>query len=65
MLAKKERFFTICEHYRHAYGIYWKPKCKGCCYPSHAGKAKADRSINCTVSKEIFYLHEQVVPVGS
>lgn len=60
---------TICPKHRRDLTADWRG-CKSttCCYPLHEGECKQvkdPRRVNFTVSKEIFGLHNSMVPVGS
>ena len=59
------RLFLICRGHRDTLGIYWKKPSAKCSYPSHNGKCKPDRAIDFNVSREIFYMFQVLVPVGS
>lgn len=59
------RLLLVCQCHRDSLGIYWRQRTIKCCYPLHKGKCKPDRAVNFSVSREIFYLFQEVVPVGS
>lgn len=59
---------TICPKHRRELIVDWRGrKTATCCYPVHEGQHKQvnPRRVNFTLSKEIFLLHNSVVPVGS
>ena len=59
------RLFLICRGHRDTLGIYWKKPSAKCSYPSHIGKCKTDRAVDFNVSRQIFYMFQVLVPVGS
>ena len=60
---------TICPKHRRDLTADWRGrKSTTCCYPLHEGERKQvkdPRRVNFTVSREIFGLHNSIVPIGS
>ena len=59
--------YSICPKHRLRLGSGWSQWDKGrkkCKYLAHQGKSKADRTINKSVSKQIWEEFHKIVPVG-
>ena len=59
------QLLLICKHHRDSLGTYWKTTSEKCAYPVHSSKCKGDRAIDFKTSKEIFFLYQLLIPVGS
>ena len=58
---------SICPWHRDFFGIYWRDNSIKCQFKGHpvGSKAKVDRGITPTLSKEYWLLTRQLIPVGS
>ena len=59
------RLILICAGHRNTLGTYWKTGIVRCCHPLHQWKSKADWKLDFTMSKDIFYMYQSPLQVGS
>ncbi|VDI00415.1 Hypothetical predicted protein [Mytilus galloprovincialis] len=63
--AACRQLLLICQAHRDSLGTYWKTNSSKCAYPVHSSKCKGDRAIDFKTSKELFFLYQSLIPVGS
>ncbi|VDI20325.1 Hypothetical predicted protein [Mytilus galloprovincialis] len=58
-------YYVLRKAHRDLLGTSWKTNSSKCAYPVHSTKCKGDRAIDFKTSKELFFLYQSLIPVGS